>query len=219
MRMKSLIPIFLTVLALNGPAYAEDEPRSAEYPIIVKEDSSDLQIIYDQFGVISDVSGLRRVKLGEHSPCPISTDTLVAGWKRRELESKGVPLIRFCAAMSDNSWYWFDPETGRRRADYRMISREGLGATIFFKPIPCFLAAGTRIDVKAREIRPDGCVFRYNPTTGRPISEGEGRALAKRAVFAFGPAERGGTVEDKERLGNQSSRRLSPAIIKVIKDN
>jgi hypothetical protein len=102
---------------------------------------------------------------------------------------------------------------------FQMGGDGGLGAQFFFKPVPCFLAAGTRIDLQAGEIRPNGYVFRYNPLTGRPISEGEGRALAKLAVFAFGPGEKGGTLDDTEGLGKQSARRLSPLKIKIIKGN
>jgi hypothetical protein len=81
------------------------------------------------------------------------------------------------------------------------------------------LSEETRVDGKAGEIRPAGCVFRYNPWTGAPLSEEEGRALAKLAVFAFGPAERGGTVEEKEKLSNKNVKRLTPAIIEIIKRN
>jgi hypothetical protein len=192
-----------------------DEPKSAEYPIIVRDNALDGQLIYDNFGFISDFFPVDKVKLGEHSRCPGNTDMFVSGWKIRELESEKVPLIRFCAAMSNNSWFWFDPETGRRRADFQMSVEGGLGAQSFFKPIPCFLAAGTQI--KADEIRPEGCVFRYSPLTGTPISEEEGRALAKLAVFAFGPGEKGGTLDDTEGLSKQSARRLSVLKINSIK--
>jgi hypothetical protein len=194
-----------------------DEPKSPDYPIIVFDKASEAQLIYDEFGVISNFFTLDKVKLGKHSRCPISTHLFVSDSKRRELESKGIPLVRFCAAMSDNSWFWFDPETGQRRADFQMGGPEGLGAQFFFKPIPCFLAAATRVDEKRDEIRPNGCVFRYNPLTGAPISEEEGRALAKLAVFAFGPGERGGTLDDTEGLSKDSARRLSSIKIKIIK--
>jgi hypothetical protein len=187
-----------------------DEPKSAEYPIIVRDDASEAQLIYDEFGFISDFFTLDKVKLG------FVSDSMLRG-----LVSKGVPLVRFCAAMSNNSWFWFDPETGQRRADFQMSVEGGLGAQFFFKPIPCFLAAGTRIDLKAHdgasEIRPEGCVFRYNPLTGTPISNEEGRALAKLAVFAFGPGEKGGILDDTEGLSRQSARRLSESKIKSIK--
>jgi hypothetical protein len=196
-----------------------DGPKSGQYPIIVPEGSPELQIIYDEFGVISDISEIKRVKLGVHSRCSSESDLVVAGWKRRELESKGVPLVRFCAAMSNDGSFSFDPETGRQLAYYQMSVKGELGATFSFRPIPCFLAARTRIDTKAQEVRPEGCVFRYNPLTGKPISEEEGRALAKLAVFSFEPGSRGGTVEDKEKLSQKSSRRLSPAMIEIIKNN
>src|SRR5262245_43099413 len=96
-----------------------EEPKSAEYPIIAQETPSDAQLIYDEFGIISS----KNVKLGEYSRCPISTDLFVSRWKSRELESKAVPLARFCAAMSNNSWFWFDPETGQRRAYYQISYR------------------------------------------------------------------------------------------------
>src|SRR5580658_5925904 len=198
-----------------------DEPKSAEYPIIVRDDASEAQLIYDEFGFISDFFTLDKVKLGKHSTCPVSNDLFVSDSMLRGLVSKGVPLVRFCAAMSNNSWFWFDPETGQRRADFQMSVEGGLGAQFFFKPIPCFLAAGTRIDLKAHdgasEIRPEGCVFRYNPLTGTPISNEEGRALAKLAVFAFGPGEKGGILDDTEGLSRQSARRLSESKIKSIK--
>jgi hypothetical protein len=130
--------------------------------------------------------------------------------------------MRFCAAMSDNSWFWFDPETGKRRADFQMkvIDRGEalLGAQFFFKPVPCFLSARTIVDEKAKLIKPAGCVFRYNPLTGVPLSEEEGRALAERAVFAFGPGEKGGTLDDDEGLTKQDSRRISSARVKAIND-
>jgi hypothetical protein len=109
------------------------EPKSAEYPILVRDNPSEAQLIYDEFGIISDLFNLGKVRLGEHSTCPVSSDTFVSGWKRRELESKGVPLLRFCAPMTDNSWLWFDPETGRRRAYYRMM-----GAEFFSSPFGAF---------------------------------------------------------------------------------
>src|SRR5262245_54113997 len=33
---------------------AGDEPKSAEYPMIARDDASDAQLIYDEFGIISD---------------------------------------------------------------------------------------------------------------------------------------------------------------------
>jgi hypothetical protein len=205
---------------------AIDEPKSTEYPIIVPDNAHDAQLIYDNFGLISDFFSLKMVNLGKHSQCPVSVDVFVSDLKRRELESKGVPLARFCAAMTNNSWFWFDPDTGKRRADYQMSvkenatsAEESLGAQFFFKPIPCFLDAATLVDLKAGEIKPQGCTFRYNPVTGTPIAEQEGRALAKLAVFAFGPGERGGTLDDTEGLSKQSARRLSPLKIKSILGN
>jgi hypothetical protein len=195
-----------------------DEPVTAKYPITVRDNPSEAQLIYNEFGIISDFFSLNSVKLGEHSRCPVSNNLFVAGWKSRELDSKGVPLARFCAAMSNNSWFWFDPETGQRRPDYQMVVEgDQPGATFFFKPIPCFLAAGTRIDLRAGEIRPKGCVFRYNPMTGKAISEQEGRALAELAVFAFGPGEKGGALDDTEGLAKQSARRLSESQIESVK--
>ena len=205
-----------------------DEPNDIVYPLVVHDVAAEEQLLYDEFGVITDFFTLKHVHLGAHSRCPIVTDLIVAEWKRREVESKGIPFIRFCAASQNNSWFWFDPETGRRRADY-MIEYVGgkhkkgtlAMAEFFFTPLSCFLKTDTHIDVKvgAREgaIKPRGCVFRYSPLTGKPMRQEEGRALATLVEFVFGQGSEGGVLDDTQKLGTQKSRRLSRIRIEIIK--
>ena len=218
-RGNKLVPIVPAMDALTekGLVTCSDEPKSNDYPIIAQNTASDGQLIYDEFGFVSDFFPLRGMKLGQHTRCPVNRSLFVSEAKLRELRSKGISLLRFCAAMSDNSWFWFDPETGQRRAEFQLILDGQLGPQFFFKPISCFLNDKTLVDPRTKEIRPKGCVFRYNPLTGASLSEEEGQALAQIAVFTFGEPERGGTLDDTEGLAKQSARRLSAIKINIIK--